>query len=56
MPTFEVIVEKTEKYVLKLSANSESEAVEKAEELLEVRSNQAKFHDDSSVKAEAFEI
>jgi len=51
---YEVLIKETEKYSLRVLANSEDDAINKAYEMLE--ESKDRYHDDSDGEAEAFEI
>lgn len=55
MGKYFVSINLIEKYTLDIEANSEEEAIEKANELLEADGKE-KYHDDSDAEESAYEI
>ena len=56
MPTYEVILKDIEIYEMQVEADSESEAYDKAFELIDTEEGKAEYHSDSDGECEAIEI
>lgn len=54
MKEFEVVIEKIERYFVVVRADSEEDAKERAEEMVE--ESPEKYHDDSDANIEAYEV
>jgi len=53
---YEVKVKKIEKYLVEVEANSECEAMDKADDILDDETKKDQYHDDSECESEAFEL
>lgn len=56
MPKYEVTIKKIEIYTMEVEADSEDDAIEKGDEMVETKQGEQKHHHDSDAECSAFEI